>query len=207
MSGMSNVTYVTRTVLWRRVSEPGLEYCTLVYGDEGAFFGGHVIASLDGRPYRVEYTVECDPSWATTDAYVHCFPADGTMPALELQRDDENGWRRIDLEHPDISEELPEVRGCVDVDLGITPATNTLPIRRLGLAVGESADVTAAWVRFPELSVRPLRQRYVRLDANRYRYESDTGFSAELTVDDHGLVTLYPGGWEQVAAEDSPGAG
>jgi hypothetical protein len=189
------------------MSEPGLEYCTLVYGDKGSFFDGHVIVALDGEPYRVEYTVECDPAWATTDVYVRCFRADGTMQALQLLRDDESGWRRVDLEHPADSEELPEVQGCVDADLGFTPATNTLPIQRLNLAVGESADVTAAWVRFPELSVRPLRQRYARLDTNRYRYESDTGFSAELTVDEQGLVMLYPGGWEQVAAVDSASAG
>lgn len=99
-------------------------------------------------------------------------------------------------------QEREDLTGCVDVDLSITPATNTLPIRRLRLAVGESAEVTAAWVRFPALSVEPLRQRYTRLAENRYRYESlESGFTAELTVDDQGLVTHYPGGWEMWTPE------
>ena len=34
--------------------------------------------------------------------------------------------------------------GCPDVDFGWTPATNTVPIRRLGLEVGETASITAA---------------------------------------------------------------
>jgi hypothetical protein len=93
---------------------------------------------------------------------------------------------------------IDEVEGCVDIDLGITPATNVLPIRRLNLAVGESADVVATWVRFPSLAIQPLSQRYTRLSENRYRYESDTGFTADLTVDAGGLVTTYPGGWERV---------
>jgi hypothetical protein len=60
--------------------------------------------------------------------------------------------------------------------------------------------VTAAWLRFPELTLEPLSQRYVRLDERRYRYESQGGsFVAELEVDDLGLVVHYEGGWQRVA--------
>jgi hypothetical protein len=37
-----------------------------------------------------------------------------------------------------------------------------------------------------------------RIEENIYRYESDSGFSAEIMVDDLGLVTTYPGGWERI---------
>ena len=96
--------------------------------------------------------------------------------------------------------ELHELTGCEDVDLALTPATNTLPIRRLDLGIGKSESVVAAWVKLPELTVQPLSQRYTRLSKNTYRYESNTGFSAEIVVDDLGLVTAYPGGWERIAA-------
>jgi len=43
-------------------------------------------------------------------------------------------------------------------------------------------------------------QRYSRLAKKTYRYESETGFSAEIVVNDLGLVTEYPGGWERIAA-------
>ena len=97
--------------------------------------------------------------------------------------------------------EIPAVAGCLDVDLAFTPATNILPLRRLGLAVGESREMTAAWVRFPDLSVEPLAQRYTRLDERRVRYESRGGaFTADLEVDELGLVVSYPPLWERVAA-------
>ena len=38
---------------------------------------------------------------------------------------------------------------------------------------------------------------YTQLDPQRYRYESASGFSADLLVDDLGLVTWYSSGWEQ----------
>jgi hypothetical protein len=40
----------------------------------------------------------------------------------------------------------------------------------------------------------------LRVAQNTYRYESNTGFSAEIVVDDLGLVTAYPGGWERIGS-------
>jgi len=64
---------------------------------------------------------------------------------------------------------------------------------------GRRESAIAAWFKFPELTVQPLSQRYRRLAKNTYRYESKTGFSAEIVVDELGLVTAYPGGWERIA--------
>jgi hypothetical protein len=97
------------------------------------------------------------------------------------------------------TQELSGLNHCDDVDLALTPATNTLPIRRLKLPIGGSYAIDSAWVRFPDLSVQPLSQRYTRLAKNTYRYESNTGFSAEIGVDDLGVLTTYPGGWERTA--------
>lgn len=64
------------------------------------------------------------------------------------------------------------LRGCTDVDLCCSPSTNTLPIRRLRLAVGASKTIKAAWVRFPGLSVVSASQTYARIDEVSYRYSS-----------------------------------
>jgi hypothetical protein len=82
------------------------------------------------------------------------------------------------------------LKGCTDIDLGCSPSTNTLPIRRLRLAIGASHTIQAAWVRFPELVAVKAAQTYTRLDEFTYRYASGT-FEAELTVDDEGLVAAY----------------
>ena len=90
--------------------------------------------------------------------------------------------------------------GCDDIDLGFTPATNLLPIRRLDLKVGDSAPVRAAWVRFPELSTEVLDQVYARLGTERYLYTSAGGsFRRELTVDEAGFVLDYPELWQAEA--------
>jgi len=96
------------------------------------------------------------------------------------------------------------IKGTVDIDLGWSPSTNTLPIRRLNLEVGQaSGEVIAAWVRFPELALQPLPQEYTRLAERQYRYSSRGGaFVANLVVDDHDLVLDYEGFWQRVRSDD-----
>jgi hypothetical protein len=90
--------------------------------------------------------------------------------------------------------DCPAVAGCIDVDLNFSPATNTLPIRRLDLAPGHESAVRAAWLRFPGFALEPLAQLYRRTSDATYRYESDGGrFSADLEINASGLVTRYPG--------------
>ena len=97
------------------------------------------------------------------------------------------------------SERPPQYSDCVDVDLSFTPATNTLPIRRLGLEIGEEAEIHVAWLVGPKLSVQRVPQRYTRLAEDRYRYTQDE-FEAELTVDRQGLVLEYEGLWRAIAS-------
>ena len=52
------------------------------------------------------------------------------------------------------------------MDISETPFTNTLPIRRLGLAPGESADVSVAYFDGSELQPWPEPQRYTCLETN-----------------------------------------
>ena len=59
--------------------------------------------------------------------------------------------------------------------------------------------MTAAWVRFPELTVEPLTQCYERTGDRLYRYSSGGGaFTADIEVDELGLVVRYPPLWERV---------
>lgn len=93
-------------------------------------------------------------------------------------------------------EPQPRLANCQDVDIGVTPATNTLPIRRIGLQVRASQTFSAAWVRFPDLTVEPLAQRYTGLSSDVYRYESlQSGFQSTLRVDEQGIVQDYFGLW------------
>ncbi len=91
--------------------------------------------------------------------------------------------------------------GCIDIDLGFSPSTNLLPIRRLSLAVGAEAEVKAAWLPFPSLVFEALPQVYRREGERAYRYASAGGtFMRVLEVNAVGFVTRYPGLWQAESA-------
>jgi hypothetical protein len=189
---------VMRSLVWRRLDLPGAEYFELRQADGWSLEGTCVLAD-EGGPSQASYTISLRDDWSTER--VEAFVRDGNGErSIQLEADGERRWFEGD-------KEVPGLRGCVDVDLGVTPSTNTLPIRRLNLAVGETRAIDAAWVRFPNLSVEHFPQRYTRLATDRYRYESlDSGFTAELDVDELGLVVRYEGLFERATPFD-PGSG
>jgi hypothetical protein len=173
----------TRRVTWRRDDEaPADELCTMTVRDGGLSLIGTVLGADAGRPVRTEYKVFADGAGLTTAVHVRHLRG-FEQRALTITRDSKGNWT-VD------GTPVRELRGCTDIDLGCSPATNTLPIRRLRLAVGSSHTIKAAWVRFPELDVVLAAQTYTRLDEFTYGYGSGA-FEAELTVDDADLVTSY----------------
>ena len=190
------MTELACSLLWRRLGRAGLEHFRMWEGEDGPRLAGTVLLDDEGggAPWEARYEVACSPAWETRYVRVELARGAGTR-RLELAVDAAGHWR-VDGEPRD------DLAGCVDVDLSATPSTNTLPIRRLGpaLGVGEGRETTAAWVRFPQLRVETLPQRYTRLDERRWLYESGGGsFVAELEVDEAGVVTRYAGGWERAA--------
>ena len=187
----------TRRVAWRRSDEVQTdEHCTLTVRDGGLSLIGTVLGAEGGIPIRIEYRVLADGA-ATTTA-VHVRDQRGfDQRTIALERSSKGVWT-VDGA-PDKT-----LKGCIDVDLGCSPSTNTLPIRRLRLAVGASKTIQAAWVRFPELAVVKAAQTYTRLDEFTYRYASGT-FEADLTVDDDGLVASYAE-WQRTGLAYGPEA-
>jgi len=197
-----------RTVLWQGIQSPGSEWCTLEREPEGWRFRGIVLVEVATVPVLVQYAVALASDWSTRAVEIVMRSGDASEPReLTLTVAPDQRWQitRVPSPNPAMpQDDLQALLGLVDVDLGFSPVTNTLPIRRLNPAIGEAVAVTAAWVRFPELTIEPLPQRYIRLAERRYRYESAGGaFVAEIEVDDLGLVTAYEGGWQRIAA--SPG--
>ena len=173
----------TIRVAWRRTDEVEVdEHCTLSIRDAGLSLVGTLLGAEAGQPIRVEYRVLADGAGLTTAVHVRDLRGFGQR-TLTLSRDAKGNWR-VD------GQPARALRGCTDVDLGCSPSTNTLPIRRLRLGIGAAQTIRAAWVRFPELEVERAEQTYMRLDELTYRYASGD-FEAELTVDEMGLVAAY----------------
>ncbi len=181
-------------ILWERPAAHSIEYCEVHDHDSGYIIAGTVILSLDDLPAQVTYSVDCDLSGRTRSVSVNQLHA-GANRQLHITVDEGGLWRQD-------GDEIPFARGLLDIDLSITPATNTLPIRRLNLDVGNSREVNAVWMLFPTLELKLLEQRYTRTHANRYLYQSlASGFEAQLEVDSLDIVTDYQGIWHRIEGQ------
>lgn len=180
-----------QTVLWERAEAHSIEYFKLVIAPDKYVLEGTVVLPLEKFPTLITYKVECDPDWKTRTVDIYQDRA-SEVRRLNLEVGQDQVWRSAGAV-------VPFATGFFDIDLEITPATNTLPIRRLALQEGESAQVDAVWVRFPSLTLERLQQRYTRIEHNRYQYEGlSSSYQTQLEVDESGIVISYFGVWRRV---------
>src|SRR3989442_3541888 len=181
-----------RWILWQGLITPSMERFVVGASSGGFAFSGLILQAHEDIPYVVRYRVEADAGWRTRTVEIEL--ENGGERRLSLTADGDGGWSRD-------GQTLEQADGCIDIDLEWSPSTNTLPIRRLGLATGETKSLAAAWVRFPSLEVERLEQSYERLADGRYRYRSGR-FTADLAADDDGMVLQYGVNWKAVATSD-----
>jgi hypothetical protein len=182
-----------RHVLWQPWTDPGFEHL-LLRSDAGEIVADGVVTRVTPA-VRIHYEIRCDPGYRVRAVSVRSLDPGGR--SLRLLADGAGNWR------DEAGGVLDALKDCLDVDISATPFTNTLPIRRLELSPGQSAELAMAYVSVLEVSVSMVRQRYTCLElgagGGRYRYEGlSTGFTAELPVDPDGLVLDYPGVWRRV---------
>ncbi len=180
-----------RSVLWHPYDGPGAERAVFEPTPDGHRIAGTSLLMVGGEPHEIRYTVLTDGGWRTLTVGAHV-QGPGNDRRLALHCDGDGTWTVGD-------EPVIDLYGATDIDLAWTPATNTIPIRRLQLDAGAEVEVTVAYVAFPEHAVMRRRQRYTFLGEGIYRYQSD-GFAVDLSVDEHGVVTDYPGGWRAATA-------
>ena len=176
------------TILWNRLDIPGHETAELIRIVSGWQLRGVAVFGHEGQPCRLEYDIRCDAAWITELVTVNGYVGAQTID-LEILRNHAAEWSLN-------GSKIWELTDCDDIDLNFSPSTNTLPIRRLDLATGESAKVRAAWLRFPSFELELFEQTYTRTSETTYTYESRGGkFRRELTVDAVGFVLEYPDLW------------
>jgi hypothetical protein len=181
---------------WRRLDVPSREDARVQRTAAGWRLTGELEVVEAGVAARLRYAIECDSQWRTRAATIDG-EVDASPVRFALVSDGAGHWTRDGAT-------MPELDGALDVDLGFTPATNTLPIRRLDLAVGASAPVTSAWLRFPELRLERLEQTYTREAELIFRYHAlvdGEPFTARLDTDPFGRVLAYEGLWRAELVE------
>ena len=127
-------------ILWHCSLLSSSEHAVLAESQDGYRLRGVAVLPLGELPCHIEYAVAVDRQWRPGQARATITTPSGTREIVLRSRHGA-GW--------EVNGELmSHLDGCPDIDFGWTPATNTVPIRRLGLDTGGTASITAAWVQF-----------------------------------------------------------
>lgn len=190
--------------IWRGLDAWRSEVAEIELDEDGLLATGSQVG-VDPMPYRVDYRLEAQGDFLTRSLTVES-RGTGWWRLLELRQDGGGGWS-ADWEAngnapfgTDPGGDAAELTGALDCDLGLSPLTNLMPIRRSGLDRNEgAADFLMAWVSVPDLAVVASAQRYEHVaadsDGATVRYVDRglfDGFTADLRLDHSGLVLVYP---------------
>jgi hypothetical protein len=179
----------SRTVCWMPTWNEDRKGVGLEHLLVSEYRADSVVLAFDEEhgPFRLTYRLAWDESWRLRDAELVVVTERFTR-SLSLRTDGQGHWRRGD------GVTLDDLDGCSDVDIWPTPFTNSFPIRREPMTVGERREFKVVWIRAPDLAAHPQPQAYTRLGERLYLFENldGSGFSAELPVDEDGIVMDYP---------------
>jgi uncharacterized protein len=192
-----------RLLLWTGLDGWRAEVASVDFMPQGVRASGTQLG-VAPVPYRLDYSLDAGDQFITRRLEVEA-TGEGWTRRLQLLRDRGGAWRSEaaeegDVELPPAAGDVEAVTGALDCDLGLSPLTNLMPVRRHALHERPGAvDLLMAWVSVPDLGLHASYQRYehVRRQANEavVRYVdlgTHRGFTSELVLDNDGLVLVYP---------------
>lgn len=170
-------------ILWSGIEYYSLENC-IVDSVNGITVNSTIVGLYKEQIYRVEYLLKLNQSWETSYCYLEAqFNNDVKKFAFEKTH---HKWSLNGAY-------LATFDGCTDVDISLTPFTNSLPINRLHLNVGQEETIDVIHIDILEDNIKHVQQKYRRLSHDVWKYQNiPTDFEAEIKVDDDGFVIDYP---------------
>lgn len=175
-----------KNILWTGIEYHSLENCILTITDKGSETNSTIIGVYGNELYRIEYRIRTNQYWETIFFEIKS-QFDNTVEIFDCRKEGKESWNVNGK--PD-----GEFKGCVDIDISLTPFTNTLPINRLHLSEKEGKQIKVLYVDVLGRKMMPVQQKYTKLSATDYKYENvPNDFESVIAVDDLGLVVKYQG--------------
>lgn len=179
--------------IWRSWDETTLEHLSFNLDHEQIIANSVITATNEHTPVCISYRLTCDLEWKIRS--LSLLVSHETPQQIYLISDGNGNWTT------DKGIEIPELKGCMDIDLSISPFTNIYPIRRLHFPE-QTNELPVVYIDVPRLQIVQGKQRYTKVketgSLTKYRYENLLkGFEKDFWVDEHGLVIDYPGGFRR----------
>lgn len=194
---------MTTPIIWNNKNKNyrSTEYFNLKSQINTNIMRGTVILLLNAKPALITYVIITDANWRTRSVKIKQQTSSNQTRSIYLKVDQDQNWRKkYQRTILRFSYGFGSRFWFDDVDLQITPSTNTLPINRLDLKKGESRKIDVLWISFPDLRLSRQQQKYRKIDERFYMFEIPSiDFVARLEVDKFGLIVNYDSLWHRLS--------
>jgi hypothetical protein len=172
-------------ILWTGLAYHSLENCVLTNREENVEVNSVIVGAHDDKIYRIDYSIKTNHNWECIFFEVK-IQLSGKKETISFHSDGRGNWTKNGVP-------ANEFKGCIDLDISLTPFTNSLPINRLSWEPNRPQQVDVLFVDILSKQVSPVKQRYTKLSKTEYKFENvPNDFEAIITVDESGLVVNYP---------------
>jgi len=173
-----------RKITWEGLEYRSLENCTLTETDNGISVTSVITGQVNNQAIKILYKILTDTLWATYFVEINVILG-GYKKTILLEKKVSYWLVNNTIDH--------RFNDCVDIDISLTPFTNTLPIRRLVFNGQLSNRIEVIYIDIIADMIMPVRQYYTKISDSVYLYENEKStFKAELKTDSYGLVIEYP---------------
>jgi hypothetical protein len=172
-------------LLWAGREYHSIENCLVDTTNKGSEITSTIIGHYDNKIYQVEYRIKTNHNWETVFFEINS-RHNNRIQSLLFEGDGKGNWTSN-------NKQASQFKGCIDIDIPLTPFTNTLPINRLKLIQDQEQEIQVIYLDLLEEQIKPVRQKYKRLSNTEYHYENvPNDFEANIQVDESGFVIDYP---------------
>ncbi|RYF93850.1 MAG: hypothetical protein EOO02_23990 [Chitinophagaceae bacterium] len=162
------------------------ETCRVISASGLYEVNSRVTGLYEGQKFRLGYTLHIDQSWRTKMVAID-FRNGINSNRVILENDNEGNWNSESID-------ATSFKNCIDIDLSLTPFTNTLPIRRLNFDLDLTQEISVLYFDLMNFEIYPARQRYRKVSEGVYNFQTvPKDFEAIVETDDEGFVINYPG--------------
>jgi uncharacterized protein len=172
-------------ILWTGREYYSLENCLIDIGEGGSNINSHIVGNYQEKIYYVDYHIKTNSRWETLYCKIESWHS-SIKEVIVLEKEVHDNW----IMNGKVADQF---MGCIDVDIPLTPFTNTLPVNRMKLDIGSQKDIKVIYLDVLYRLQTPVWQKYRRVSDLVFHYENiPNDFEAEILVDQLGLVVDYP---------------
>lgn len=172
-------------IVWENLESFGCEFARISQRSSAIHVESTVIFFNGNSPVQIDYFIDTDNLWATKKVLVQTKKGKN----LEINATGTGKW------FDQHGKELEELRGAIDVDLSVTPFSNSLPVNRYDWELNQRREFEMVYIDIPQFKLHKMKQTYTFIERKKgiriFKYQSPN-FEAFISFDESGFVIDYP---------------